>query len=284
MDLAASIKAAKAGQKSDPAPAVPPKDVEGAVGAIPMDLAASIKSAKAGQKAAAPPPPAPPPPPKDIEGSQGALPMDLAASIKSAKAGQKSSAPASAPAKKDVEGSKGGLPMDLAASIKGAKAAQKAAAPAPAPALGPAEGGAPPAPVPALPMDLAASIKSAGAGGKNDPVAGETKPKKGKLADSWMKKSEPEPEPEPAAAGGAGGRELLIDGVSVAFAHARFGKSKAEIDASAVAAQPIKCDDFIGNVVDLSGNIAVAERGVITFVEKAIKVQNAGAGKITSNR
>ena len=108
---------------------------------------------------------------------------------------------------------------------------------------------------------------------------------KGKAADSWLKaQAEPEPaaelepEPAPAADEDAPTRLLSIAGQPLEFAHARFGASRCEIrDVKAVAVDPIKADDFVQNVEQLNGNIAVAERGAITFVQKALKIQNAGA-------
>jgi hypothetical protein len=262
----AAFGASKAAAAPVPAPA-PAAPSAPAAPALPMDLQASIKTGSGPGK---PPPAAPPPPPADYvpraeRDRASAKPKDAETKEKKKPGG-------------GDEGAASGLPMDLQASIKQGKKAAAKSKPEKKEDEKKKAGGEGAAP--GLPMDLQASIKkskSEKAGGDASKEKQTTK-KSGKFTDNWMKKSEPEPEPEPEpAAGGDTPRELLIDGVAVEFAHARFGKTKCDIDVSAVAVQPIKCDDFIGNVVDLSNNIAVAERGVITFVEKAIKMQNAGA-------
>jgi hypothetical protein len=73
-------------------------------------------------------------------------------------------------------------------------------------------------------------------------------------------------------------RRLVLGGEEVQFAHARFGASKCELpDACTVAVDPIRADDFLRNVVDIQGNVAVVERGGASFAEKAMRAQNAGA-------
>jgi hypothetical protein len=250
MDLQASIQHSKPGASND--------ETSEATPSPQANTQTSIKKPKAAGK---PPPAAPPPPPADyVPRSQR---DDKAAKSKHKPQEKKQAGAEDRPAP--------ALPLDLAASIKQGKKNKANEGEKPM-------AGAETAAAPKLPTDLAASIKKSKDGSDDSAttVTAEKKQKHSKLADSWMKKSEPEPEPEPEPES-VSTRELLIDGTAVEFAHARFGASNCDFDVTAVAVDPIKANGIIGNAAHLAGNIAVAERGEVPFVEKAISIQNAGA-------
>jgi tetratricopeptide (TPR) repeat protein len=71
---------------------------------------------------------------------------------------------------------------------------------------------------------------------------------------------------------------LLLAGRAVPFATAAFGATKCGLHAAnAVAVDPPRADGELTNGSALSGHVAVVERGVISFVQKARRVQKAGA-------
>ena len=64
---------------------------------------------------------------------------------------------------------------------------------------------------------------------------------------------------------------------AVAANVARFGAHSCSLDAVALRAVPAIADSVLRNAANLKGAIAVVERGVNAFVEKALRVQEAGA-------
>jgi hypothetical protein len=70
----------------------------------------------------------------------------------------------------------------------------------------------------------------------------------------------------------------IIAGREVEFAPARFGGRVIDIsEASAFCANPLIANAQLANGDTIRGNIAVVQRGVCSFVEKALRCQEAGA-------
>ena len=90
--------------------------------------------------------------------------------------------------------------------------------------------------------------------------------------------SDSDDENEPFADEVCADGELLLAGRAVPFARARFGPNECELPAgsTAAAADPPLVDAPLRNGADLAGVVGVAERGVVSFVAKARRLQEAG--------
>ena len=72
--------------------------------------------------------------------------------------------------------------------------------------------------------------------------------------------------------------ELAIGGEAVAFAVAGFGPQAARLGpTAAAAAEPLLADSDLANPAELSAKVAVVRRGGCPFLDKARRVQAAGA-------
>ena len=70
---------------------------------------------------------------------------------------------------------------------------------------------------------------------------------------------------------------LRLGGASAPFSKARFGAESGSCEgARAVRAEPLQADSDLANGDDICGAVAVVERGVCSFVQKARRVQAAG--------
>ena len=70
---------------------------------------------------------------------------------------------------------------------------------------------------------------------------------------------------------------LRLGGASAPFSKARFGAESGNCEgARAVRAEPLQADSDLANGDDICGAVAVVERGVCSFVQKARRVQAAG--------
>eukprot|EP01051_Picozoa_sp_SAG22_P008972 SAG22_NODE_717_length_7707_cov_3.098186_4_plen_244_part_00 len=98
----------------------------------------------------------------------------------------------------------------------------------------------------------------------------------------------PEAPREPAA-GGGGAEEAVeqvgrveLDGVALPYANGRFGARATPGGSAGVRGKPVVCDPVLvdtelTNRHALAGAVAVAQRGRVTFAEKAQRCQAAGA-------
>ena len=74
------------------------------------------------------------------------------------------------------------------------------------------------------------------------------------------------------------GPTLAIGGKAVEFAVAEFGPQAARLGpTAAAAAEPLLADSDLTNSAELSGKVAVVQRGGVTFFVKARRAQAAGA-------
>eukprot|EP01043_Picozoa_sp_COSAG02_P008568 COSAG02_NODE_276_length_26189_cov_810.678191_13_plen_1077_part_00 len=71
--------------------------------------------------------------------------------------------------------------------------------------------------------------------------------------------------------------ELQLGSAVAPFAIARFGASSARLNGTAVRAEPLRADAELANSAEISGCVAVIERGTCSFVQKACRAQAAGA-------
>ena len=71
---------------------------------------------------------------------------------------------------------------------------------------------------------------------------------------------------------------LAVGQLPVEHVHvAQFGPRAAHVAAPAVLAEPRHADSLLSNAAQLQGNVALVERGHVSFVEKARRAQQAGA-------
>eukprot|EP01043_Picozoa_sp_COSAG02_P016056 COSAG02_NODE_699_length_18369_cov_9.690203_12_plen_1083_part_00 len=71
--------------------------------------------------------------------------------------------------------------------------------------------------------------------------------------------------------------ELQLGSAVAPFAIARFGASSARLNGTAVRTEPLRADAELANSAEISGCVAVIERGTCSFVQKARRAQAAGA-------